>query len=110
MTRTHTVSTNTSPYVFRSLLETHTPFRTYGHLKGVSITLGLAWQLDKGALGAEYHPSFLRADYAVYSYRTPIAWHDGVADEWCIPNANYSPTTSRHQNKMRAALHDYTES
>lgn len=33
--------------------------------------------------------------FTVYSYATPIAWHDG--EKWTRPDVKYSPTTSRHQ-------------
>lgn len=35
------------------------------------------------------------AMYAVWSYGTPIAWHDG--EKWVRPDVSYSRTTSRHQ-------------
>ncbi len=47
-------------------------------------------------------------DYFVYSYRTPIAWHDKECG-WVIPNIRYSNTTSRHQSAIRAAVRDYVE-
>lgn len=39
--------------------------------------------------------------YAVFSYRTPIAWWDGTA--WHIPAVTYSITTLNHQNVVRMA-------
>lgn len=41
------------------------------------------------------------ADYIVYSYATPIAWHG--KDGWTIPDTKYSVTTSNHQNIVRMA-------
>lgn len=39
------------------------------------------------------------ADYIVYSYSTPIAWH--LADGWVIPDVSYSMTTSsRHMPNL----------
>lgn len=42
-------------------------------------------------------------DYVVYSYGTPIAWHDS-ATGWHIPADKYSVTTSKHQGIVRRAL------
>lgn len=43
------------------------------------------------------------ADYAVYSYWTPIAWHD--ADGWHVFDRSFTPTTStRHLPVIRKAL------
>ncbi len=42
-------------------------------------------------------------DYTVYSYGTPIAWHDREAG-WIQPDEKYSPTTTRQQNNLSAAL------
>ena len=40
--------------------------------------------------------------YVVKSYATPIAWFANGA--WTFPDTKYSPTTSRHQSKVRVAL------
>lgn len=42
--------------------------------------------------------------YVVYSYGTPIAWHDDALNEWVIPDVKYSSTTSRHQNVVKGAV------
>lgn len=42
------------------------------------------------------------ADYIVYSYATPIAWHG--KDGWTVPDALYSATTSKHQGLVRSAV------
>jgi hypothetical protein len=45
--------------------------------------------------------------YAIWSYLTPIAWRtyrNGRA-VWIIPDVRYSVTTTKHQNKVRVALH-----
>lgn len=53
-------------------------------------------RLDRSlALGVE------SADFVVYSYATPIAWHVGGA--WIIPEVRYTVTTSRHQSLVRRA-------
>ena len=41
-------------------------------------------------------------DYVVYSYQTPIAWHD--SEGWHIPADKFSPTTSKHQTYVRRAV------
>ncbi|HSX68447.1 hypothetical protein [Nocardioides sp.] len=75
------------------------PFKTHGALEGRE-TLG-RW--DSGRLPSEYVESFLTADYAVYSYATPIAWH--VPDfGWVMPETRYSLTTTRHQSTVSYAL------
>lgn len=42
------------------------------------------------------------ADYFVYSYRTPIAWH--TLDGWYVVEQKFSPTTSKHQNYVRRGV------
>lgn len=42
-------------------------------------------------------------DFAIYSYGTPIAWHDTEAG-WVMPDESYSSTTSKQQGKIRYAL------
>lgn len=55
-----------------------------------------------GQLPSEYETSAHHADYVVWSYRTPIAWHtDG---EWVTPAVRYSVTTSNHQGQAFTAV------
>lgn len=42
------------------------------------------------------------ADYFVYSYGTPIAFHS--VDGWHIVEQKFSVTTSKHQNLTRRAI------
>lgn len=42
------------------------------------------------------------ADYIVYSYATPIAWH--LAGSWVMPHTKFSVTTTRHQSYVRRAI------
>ena len=42
-------------------------------------------------------------DYVVYSYATPIAWHDTVSG-WHVPSDRYSVSTSRHQGVVRRSV------
>lgn len=61
---------------------------------------------------AREHASLaLEVDAVVFSYGTPIAYrawfnahnHAGRRVVWLVPRSAYSVTTTRHQNKMRAA-------
>jgi hypothetical protein len=45
-----------------------------------------------------------RPDYVVFSYDTPIAWHDSVTGEWTVPAVRYSVTTTQHQYTVARAL------
>jgi hypothetical protein len=42
-------------------------------------------------------------DYVIYSYATPIAWHD-IEVGWFFPPVKYSVTTSQHQSLVSTAL------
>jgi len=63
--------------------------------------------------------ALFEADYIVRSYDTPIAWHLGpevyggpkwiqVAEECNEDYGRFSPTTTRHQNAIAAALRELT--
>lgn len=43
-------------------------------------------------------------DYIVYSYQTPIMWHDGVTGKWRFPRVSYSRTTHKHQQIAEYAI------
>lgn len=75
------------------------PFKTRGALEGRE-TFG-RW--DSGRLPSEFVDSFVSADYAVFSYATPIAWHVPEFG-WVMPETRYSLTTTRHQSTVRYAL------
>lgn len=93
-------------WVFRdALMFTPEDFTTHGSLWGIN---RMPYESERsmdyvaGDLPLFYRDSFWRADYAVYSYATPIAWRtDGV---WITPGIKYSVTTSRHQGKIFTAL------
>ena len=51
-----------------------------------------------GALGEEL--------YVVYSYATPIAWY-APSFGWVVPDVKCSPTTSRHQSRVRLGVAQY---
>ena len=67
---------------------------------------GVAWLQGTGYLPADYRDELLTewdgglVDYVVYSYGTPIAWHN-IREGWNIPPVKYSRTTSRHQSTVR---------
>lgn len=73
-------------------------FKTGGALAGYSRETDRI--ASTGRLPHEYHESFYRSTYRVYSYVTPIAWWS-EEDGWTIPDVSYSVTTSRHQHKAR---------
>ena len=79
-----------------------------GNLRGDALTPGRLFVF--GELPAEYRDSAMSADYVVYSYQTPIAWHlagqDAENDEaWIVPGTPYSRTTTQHQIAVRSALY-----
>lgn len=80
-------------------------FDTYGALSGEP-TDG-RW-CSRGRLPREYRESdsLKRADYVIYSYATPIAWHVPGDDggTWVQPHERYSVTTSKHQSTIRYAV------
>ena len=72
--------------------------------------LTLRYPLFTGRLPAEYSDSAQSADYVVFSYDTPIAWHlagqDAERDEaWIVPGTPYSRTTTQHQTAVSDALY-----
>ena len=96
------------------------PFRTYGNLfahEGPAVSYG--------RLPQALRESASQADYVVYSYATPIAWHLPNVTEvtvpgydkpvsgndfpfatgtWVFPPLSYSVTTSRAQGQILTAL------
>src|ERR1022692_987307 len=79
-------------WVYRDILARREAFTTHGALEGVP---GPA--VSFGRLPYEWLSSARNADYVVYSYSTPIAWH--VYGGWMVPDEHYSATTSCHQGK-----------
>lgn len=51
----------------------------------------------------EQRESLDRSDYVIYSYYTPIAWHD-VDKGWVQPDVKYSRTTTKHQGRIAVAI------
>jgi hypothetical protein len=96
------------------------PFRTHGNLWGQEGSAA-----TYGRLPASLRDSASRADYVVYSYGTPIAWHLAEVTEvtvpgyskpvsssdfpfatgtWVFPPLKYSVTTSKAQGRILTAL------
>lgn len=94
------LTTRTPWWEFRPVLLAREPFKTSGNL----YSLREAPWISPGRLSREYLISVRKADYVVYSYGTPIAWHN--EDGWHMPDVKYSVTTSRHQSRIRTALSD----
>lgn len=69
---------------------------------------GSTYSLGGGRLGgkdlAALEAGVNGADYFVYSYDTPIAWHS--LDGWYVVSQKFSVTTSKHQNLVRRAIAD----
>jgi hypothetical protein len=74
------------------------PFTTSGALRGESRNPG--YYVYPGQLPRELAAGLESADYVVFSYSTPIAWHG--PDGWTVPAVRYSITTSRHQGNLYA--------
>jgi hypothetical protein len=92
-----------SPYV-----RSREAFKTGGALYAEGPKMPGYWA--EGRLHPSLRGSLAQADYVVYSYGTPIAWHlraDYAAEAghtWVVPAVKYSVTTSAHQNKIRTCL------
>jgi hypothetical protein len=56
----------------------------------------------KGQDLEKLHEQVNGADYFVYSYSTPIAWH--TAEGWYVVSQKFSVTTSKHTNYVRRAI------
>jgi hypothetical protein len=92
------LSTRSLAIAFATRMRYAEDFDTHGALKGRAGTpyLGL------GRLPREHEGDVREADYVVYSYATPIAWHS--ANGWTLPDVRYSVTTSAHQSKIGGAI------
>lgn len=82
-------------------LEKRESFDTHGALSGRSRVV-TGYLPQTGQLPTKYHDELKGADYVVYSYATPIAWHAYGA--WVVPATKYSMTTSHHQSRVNGAL------
>jgi hypothetical protein len=72
-------------------------FKTHGSLMGTTHKSGA------GRLNREENDLFVNdwcdIDYVVYSYATPIAWHNSKTG-WHIVNQKFSVTTTKHQGNL----------
>lgn len=57
----------------------------------------------------EYDAMLRMADYIIFSYATPIAWHSSRDGLWFVPDISYSMSTTRQQNKIRRAIRPLNE-
>jgi hypothetical protein len=88
----YNLSTRAGWWTFTAAIRDRVPFATSGALHG-----GLP-NSTTGRLPADWRNLYQTgADYVVYSYGTPIAWHRPADDLWIVPDEKYSQTTSRHQ-------------
>lgn len=76
------------------------PFETNGKLWGRP---GSASGWGLGRLPEDWHEDAGEAVYVVFSHATPIAWQYSDGD-WACPEVSHSVSTSRHQNRVRAAM------
>ena len=104
---TEKLTTRNSGPIAKKLLALES-FKTNGALKGVAkpewIDFGKMRVWDNALLYSDQNS--YGVDYVIYSYSTPIAWLRGDGN-WFMPVAGYSPTTTRHQNTIRAAIQEY---
>ena len=93
----------------RVMIDERRPFDTHGALRGrlrPESTESGYLRSKSNAAAQLWLADQDKIDYVVYSYNTPIAWHvkSATFNEWIYPDVRYSPTTGRHQSKIRAVL------
>jgi hypothetical protein len=103
------LTTRSSFYTFAQVLRVHESFKTYGKFEGQAGKPGDFTHAFLGQLQEPYRTQFTRTadriDYVVYSYATPIAWHNEMSGEWVTTDdASYSPRTTTHQSKIYTAI------
>jgi hypothetical protein len=94
---------------YRDVLSLFEPFQTYGNLRGEPcsfVALGRLPEPYESVLRERASAGFV--DYVVYSYGTPIAWHD-VNRGWVMPAVKYSVTTSKAQSRIAPAVEALNE-
>lgn len=101
--RTKKLTTRSMWTEFRDCLSELRPFVTHGAFKGVARPNRERSGITYGQLPRQYWDDVTGADYVVYSYLTPIAWHMPNG-QWVMPDVRYSVTTSKHQSKIRTAI------
>lgn len=89
---------------YTDVLKNRQPFKTSGALRGVALAAGEV-PSTTGRLADDWRRLLdTGADYVVYSYMTPLAWHRPADDLWIMPSDRYSVTTTRHQGLIGTAL------
>lgn len=99
------MTTHMSFREFEKVLCALKPFKTGGALRGVDSVESFGRFTDGpqyGQMRADWFAEEI--DYVVYSYATPIAWHNSRANEWRTNNEKYSLTTSKHQSIIFTAV------
>lgn len=106
---TDTLKANGPWYKLSPYIRNREAFKTHGSLSAKNIDAHA--MTYTGNLPDNYARQliFSRADYIVFSYKTPIAWHDSVTGAWTVPDVKYSKTTSAHQTKVRTCVETYSE-
>lgn len=99
MTKTLQLTINGGWQQFIKPLRERLPFKTYGNLSGRPGPADTFGQLPEF-----FRASAARADYVVYSYATPIAWHEPGMTLWLSPGIRYSVTTTKAQGRIFTAL------
>lgn len=94
----------------RAALDARAAFRV-GRANMTGTPIDPKYGVPVGSMGALPEPYaselfYGRPDFVVWSWQTPIAWHDSVNDNWRFPPVNYSVTTSNHQAAFRRAMND----
>lgn len=86
----------------KNAIRTLKPFRSNGALSAETYASSMGVMPDSER--EKFYADANAVDYIVYSYSTPIAYHNSITDEWTVPEVKYSVTTSRHQSVVRHAL------
>lgn len=92
------MTTRDSADRFARVLGAGQEFRTHGALSGRPGPV-----VSYGRLPRLFAALTAGADYAVYSYATPVAWHV-PGRGWTVPAVRYSVTTARHVSRIGAAI------
>jgi len=75
-----------------------------GTFYGGPVKPGYAAHLEMGRMPNNEREIFRalapEIDYVIYSYATPIAWHERGADVWHLTEAGHSNSTKRHKGKL----------
>lgn len=85
---------------FQDMVRTRQEFSA-GNVTGMSYAANGSGKLNFEWTMALY--ASVPIDYVVYSYGTPIAWHN-ESEGWTVPNVKYSQSTTQHQKAVRRAL------